>query len=326
MALTYLSEEQTNMVVEPNRRWYHELSRNSQSLLITVGDSWTWGDSLGGTNAPTFDNYRHRTTHIYGHIIAEMLDSDFINVGMPGQSNLYILMHLDLVLKSLKKSYKSIKVIFTLTESGREFCGDFLHLKGNYEQCKGTNWPNFDQILDGTAEKEKLDLAINDSKHMLLGQMLLLYTSLMKTSNLNDFFIIYEKCTFQILNEYFKDTKIEWTVARNFSSVYEVNSDLIAGRLITTRWTDIIAQRGCLDEYPDEVIMLSQIGFGPMTQLTNYLKIGSKKEWLPIIDKSVLAIKWLEQSPYNSKIASRHPLEKAHQWWAEYLHSCITSA
>jgi hypothetical protein len=31
----------------------------------------------------------------------------------------------------------------------------------------------------------------------------------------------------------------------------------------------------------------------------------------------------LINSPYNSKIATKHPKEIAHQWWAEYLYEEI---
>ena len=39
----------TGACINPNskRSWYHESCINSDRLLITCGDSWTWGDALG---------------------------------------------------------------------------------------------------------------------------------------------------------------------------------------------------------------------------------------------------------------------------------------
>jgi hypothetical protein len=304
-----------------NRLWYHELNRNSNTLLITVGDSWTWGDSLGKTT-PKFDDYDYRTTHIYGHILSDRLSSDFINVGLPGGSNFYILLHLELVLASLKKKYKNVKLVFTLTESGRELQSDFENNQKEYQSWQGPDWPTFDQIIAGNFDPSKLKLVLDDTNNTNFGRTLRLFTSLHSAKNLEELFYIYEQVTFDILTDYFKNFSIDWTLARNFTSSFPSNTTNSNGHLINTRWTDIIAKNGNLDQYPSDIFALSlSMSIQPMIKMANKLGIGSVHEYEKLLDKSIDAIGWLDHSPYNAKMT--HPLAQGHRWWAEYLYHQI---
>jgi len=97
----------------------HYKSRESQHLLLTCGDSWTWGDSLGRTKVRLgIDDEQHRLEHVYGNLVSEELGHDWINLALPGISNFRIV---DWTSKLLarKLPYKSIICIITLTESGR---------------------------------------------------------------------------------------------------------------------------------------------------------------------------------------------------------------
>jgi len=305
-----------------NRLWYHELDRNSDTLLITVGDSWTWGDSLGKTTIK-FDDYDYRTTHIYGHILSDLLASDFINVGLPGGSNFYILLHLELVLASLKKKYKNVKLVFTLTESGRELQSNFEDNQKEYQNWQGADWPAFEQILAGNADPSKLKLVLDETKNTSFGRNMKLFTSLHSAKNMAELFCIYEQVTFDVLTEYFKNFNIDWTVVRNFTSSFPSNTANINGRLISTRWTDIIAKNGKLNQYPSGIFALSlYMSIQPMIRMANKLGIGSTQEYEKLLDKSIDAIGWLDNSPYNAKRS--HPLDQGHRWWAEYLYHEIT--
>jgi hypothetical protein len=103
MVLTTLTDSELATPGYPgmNMPWYNERAVDSDTLTITVGDSWTWGDSL---------DYDHRQTQIYGNLLAEKFNSDFINIGLCGGSNLHILKYLDRVLSHLAKEYKTIRV------------------------------------------------------------------------------------------------------------------------------------------------------------------------------------------------------------------------
>jgi lysophospholipase L1-like esterase len=98
---------------------YAYVHRPSATLLITVGDSWTYGDSLGKTKVRNgVDDIHYRLAHVYGNLMAERLNAGWINLALPGGSNTLMLSWLEqLLAKDLK--YKNIICTVTLTESGR---------------------------------------------------------------------------------------------------------------------------------------------------------------------------------------------------------------
>lgn len=123
-----------------NREWYYEDDNNKDELLISVGDSWTWGMSLGKIAHGEVDDKNYRTRNIYGYHLSKLFDSDFINIGIPGGANLKILDHLRIVLKNLSKEYKRINIVFTLTESARDLNSLDLVNK-EYENLRDSSWP-----------------------------------------------------------------------------------------------------------------------------------------------------------------------------------------
>lgn len=98
---------------------FHYLSRDSGNLLVTVGDSWTYGDSLGNTRVRDgVDDTEYRLAHVYGNLLSEQLDYDWMNLALPGASNFCMLNWLGQLLDR-KYNYQSITCVVTLTEAGR---------------------------------------------------------------------------------------------------------------------------------------------------------------------------------------------------------------
>ena len=98
---------------------YYFKSKDSSRLLITVGDSWTYGDSLGKTQVRDgIDDTDYRLDHIYGNLISNELESDWMNLALPGGSNYCMLNWLGQLLNR-KYNYGRITCIITLTEAGR---------------------------------------------------------------------------------------------------------------------------------------------------------------------------------------------------------------
>lgn len=96
----------------------HYLNRSSDTVLVTAGDSWTYGDSLGATKVRNgIDDTEYRLANVYGATMSARLDCDWINLALPGGSNALILDWLESLLPKLK--YKHIICALTLTESGR---------------------------------------------------------------------------------------------------------------------------------------------------------------------------------------------------------------
>lgn len=90
---------------------YHVEISNNDTLVVTIGDSWTWGDSL-----------EDRLNEVYGKLLSAHYDADWINIGGCGYSNSWILLRAHLIAKQANELAKYKKVIFviTLTENGRD--------------------------------------------------------------------------------------------------------------------------------------------------------------------------------------------------------------
>lgn len=90
---------------------------NNKTLLITIGDSWTWGDEL---------DPEHRKNQCFGNILAKRKNSDWLNLSVPGLGNQYI----GMLMQELSDmpwliKYTHIDIIIVLTEIGRDFDGWF---------------------------------------------------------------------------------------------------------------------------------------------------------------------------------------------------------
>lgn len=105
---------QWSMIKNP----YYYKSRDSGQLIITVGDSWTYGDSLGKTKVRNgVDDTDYRLDHIYGNLLTEQLNTDWMNLALPGGSNYCMLNWLGQLLD--RTHNQSTTCIITLTEAGR---------------------------------------------------------------------------------------------------------------------------------------------------------------------------------------------------------------
>jgi hypothetical protein len=93
------------------------ISRESRELLVTIGDSWTWGDDITASNNDTI-----RLAKVFGNLISTTINSDWINLGQCGSGNFWLankVKELAAIIPELH--YEKIYVICTLTEVGREF-------------------------------------------------------------------------------------------------------------------------------------------------------------------------------------------------------------
>ena len=97
---------------------YHYDYKGGNKLLITVGDSWTYGDSLGKTKVRNgMDDTEYRLDHVYGRLLSRQLNSSWINLALPGGSNEWMLNSLGELLPNIQET--DVTCIITLTESGR---------------------------------------------------------------------------------------------------------------------------------------------------------------------------------------------------------------
>lgn len=114
---------------------YTTVSNNSDTLLITIGDSWTYGLEL--------DN---RLEQVYGRLVSQALSADWLNVSCPGQGNFWITERFVEVTELIKQlDYKKIYVVCVFTEIGRSIVSHldgFINYRRWFSHYKGTDIHN----------------------------------------------------------------------------------------------------------------------------------------------------------------------------------------
>jgi hypothetical protein len=318
---TCMSHDDTNKI----RQWYYEKDRHKDTLIIAAGDSWTWGDSLGYTTL-TRDDYEHRVSHIYGAYLANELASDFINIGLPGLDNISIINRVKQVLSTLNKNYQQICVVFTLTETGRELTNTFKDYQSLYQDTlAGPDWPKFESIVTGTVGSKDLSRLTtelkNESSEFL--HIVNLWTHINQSASVNELILNSENYTFKAITELVNEFGIRCVVSRNFTSFFEQNKKVLTDAQIICvpeRWVDVIQQQGNLSDYPQELYAMSGMAIDPISNFSKYLKLPNcMVQLIDLIDCSMAGVSWLEASEFNSRWATKHPLEQAHKWWARHL-------
>jgi len=104
-------------------------NRHKDLTLLTIGDSFTWGDELGNSNGLMSDpknDSDYRESKIYGNLLANSLDSNWVQHALPGASNEWIIREAEKLIPQLYDNTKLI-VVLTLTELGRELCNKDDH-------------------------------------------------------------------------------------------------------------------------------------------------------------------------------------------------------
>lgn len=146
------------------------VKQNRKKLIVTIGESWTWGDSLGKTQHTKYDDKEFRLANVYGGKLAEKLNADFLNIAEPGQSNLWIANHFKLFMNNINDFlYDEIIVIITLTEVGREFNGDLDSTRDYMLDLKDiSNLSNFLSTLSSYVANDILSVDA-DKINLLIG-------------------------------------------------------------------------------------------------------------------------------------------------------------
>jgi hypothetical protein len=98
------------------------IKRNSKNLVLVVGESWTYGESLPEI-ATAIRKYSLSSQLInsFGPKLAVTLNADYYQYAVPGNCNYYMFKELDRILKFLKTfNYEKIYLCLQMTEPARE--------------------------------------------------------------------------------------------------------------------------------------------------------------------------------------------------------------
>tara|TARA_R110000782_G_scaffold253020_1_gene340991 strand:- start:524 stop:886 length:363 start_codon:yes stop_codon:yes gene_type:complete len=103
----------------PGRDSLGENINGNKNLLICIGDSWTWGDSLGKTTTE-YNDKDARHTQFYTARLAEKLNSDWLMIAWCGVHNNWIVDQYKIIKQAIDngyyKNYDKIYVHVCLTE------------------------------------------------------------------------------------------------------------------------------------------------------------------------------------------------------------------
>ena len=278
----------------------HEDIQDRETLLIALGDSWTWGDSICNIDTATVEQYDHpdRVKYIYGAQLAKMLNSDFVNVGHCGGSNNDMLKRLVPLLSHNHAKYKKIYVIITLTE----ICRDLYHNKG-----KGIDRFFYNENIQPFAYFPLPD-SIN--------------------KNFYEFLKMYERnmfLRFKYVIEQYKEVK--FLIGRNFTYSFGENVDLIKDHHLNKNWIDCLNEHQAnINIYPKDIRCLTQISINSIDSYFKDLGVFDHiiGDLILELAKGRSAIDWFMSSPLNHKKASRHPTIEGHEIWAKYLYENFT--
>ena len=98
------------------------IKRNKDSLLLVVGESWAYGESLRGiASALQRYNLVSQLSSCFGARMALMMGADYYQYAVPGNCNFYMFQELSRILKHVSTlGYKQVYICMQMTEPGRE--------------------------------------------------------------------------------------------------------------------------------------------------------------------------------------------------------------
>lgn len=98
------------------------IRRNRSNLLVVIGESWTYGESLPdiATGLQRY-NFKSQLMNSFGPKLALALDTDYYQYAVPGNCNGYMFEELSRILEFISsKQYQNVYLCMQLTEPGRE--------------------------------------------------------------------------------------------------------------------------------------------------------------------------------------------------------------
>ena len=267
------------------------IQRDKKTLLLNIGESWTYGETLPllnnnyggiGTGNGTYD-FGSQLLYSFGPKLAMSLDSDLYQYAVPGNSNINMLTDLNRLLSFLRDSnrYEKIYLSFQVTEPNR----DFTYL--NMDYCK--NSALADMLNHFRTSKPPITLI--DWLSIYFDTVQDWYQdTLNKYSDLNIDPIMWANfCTFQTNKEYsFKRIKPTWIAysAQLENKEYEEPLFFNTGMLISIE-----------KEYKNNVI----------------IDLDWAMYQMNLVEKAIRFI------GHDSLYHCNHPNIKGHQVWASYL-------
>jgi hypothetical protein len=297
------------------------ISRDCPNLLVTIGDSWTWGDSLGKCRYGHDDDLEARKNQCFGKTMSQELEADWLNIGFCGAGNGYIIKCLDDLVSGQhvswlnQCSYDNIRDPswpLSLQEVRNSLNSNILkELRTVY--CQSSN--PYTEIL-GNYKNVYIVLTLTET-----GRDASRYDWMYATGKVRDYIIQEEIYNFTWLNTIISNCKYRILVARNFTIDLKATADI--SPCISKNWLQINWEHNGQD-YPKN-IDISEISIeGPVSGvvfnepfLANF---SDYKQWfIDQISKAEPLWDYLRNNSLNHNGSTCHPTHESHVLWANYL-------
>lgn len=158
-------------VENPSKNTEFHIIKGSDNVLVVIGESWTYGESLPGI-ATGIDIYslESQLKYSFAPLLSQRLNVDLYQYAVPGNCNFYMFSSIERIIKHLKENfnYKKIDLCVQITEPSREYA-IVNKLTGPYREIYNmTNVKTFhewliryDEIFLNELEKLKQEYDLN---------------------------------------------------------------------------------------------------------------------------------------------------------------------
>lgn len=122
--------------------------RNSDTLFINIGESWTYGEALHniGTGIGKF-SFHSQLEGCFGPRVCEVMGWDLYQFAIPGNCNLYMHIELERILKHVATlGYKKVYVAMQMTEPSRELPIAWTDISKNHPIINWYDYPKENNI------------------------------------------------------------------------------------------------------------------------------------------------------------------------------------
>jgi hypothetical protein len=146
---------------------YDFVDHSSDVLLVSVGDSWTWGSGITGREMDihSIDSEQDlRRQQLWGHLVARKLGADWLNLAQYAQGNRWMADRVnDLRILQPFLHYKKIIVVCVFTGAGRWFNTAQDQRVDYKEKFKSgmTETADYDRFLEELNESCVRDILMN---------------------------------------------------------------------------------------------------------------------------------------------------------------------
>jgi hypothetical protein len=275
---------------------FNFIENNKDTLLITIGDSWTVGGSFEYLIEPNVTDLndpilrKFQLDNVYGNTLRQYLDADWYNIALSAESNRWIANQFREFSRIRNQlTYKKIYIVITLTEVGREW--------RDIKFLKSTTNSNIVKLFEPIANSiTSLDEYVFKTS-ALIEEIILSATS-------NDINLI---------------------VGRNYVDDSYPN---LTKFMLPDNWLDVLSEPQ--HKSTKQCYMVGSIAFDPLVEVSSDFTNITRKDFLSMmsnyIDLSSKRIDQLLRSKHNiHKLGYQHPTPTGHKLWADYIFEYINN-